>query len=60
MTVYIKKNESLESAINRFHSKVEKAGIVSEYRSKTAFRSKKELQRVEAWEKNKKRTKRQK
>lgn len=56
MTVYVRSDESLEGAIDRFSKKVEKAGIISQYRSKMAFRSKKS----EAREKNKKRSKRQK
>ena len=60
MKVYIRKDESLDNAIDRFTHKVKKSGVLEEYRAKTAFRTQKELDREREWQRNKKRVKRQK
>ena len=60
MTVFVQKNESLDSALRRFKKMTEKAGITSEYRSKMAYISRKETKRDKARLKNHKRAKRQK
>lgn len=57
MKVYIRNNESLDSALDRFQKKMEKAGIIAEFRSKTAYKSKKQRQRAEARQRDKKSTK---
>ena len=60
MTVYVRKNESIESAIDRFNRIVDKSGILGEYRAKTAYKSKKQDHRERENERNRKRVKRQK
>lgn len=54
MTVYIRNNESIDSALDRFHRKVDKSGIIDEYRSKQAYKSKSELVRERELERKKK------
>lgn len=53
MTVYVRKGESLNDAVDRFSRKVEKSGITSEYKARAYFKSKKQIERSE---RNKKRT----
>lgn len=57
MKVYIRKNESIDNAIERFSGKVKKSGVLDEYRAKTAFRTQKEMAREREWQRNKKRSK---
>lgn len=53
MTVYVRKGENLDDAVDRFTRKVEKSGITNEYKGRKYFKSKKQIERTE---RNKKRT----
>ena len=39
MKVYIRKDESLDNAIDRFNQKVKRAAILEEYRGKSSYKS---------------------
>lgn len=58
-TVKVHEGESLDVAIGRFSRKVDKSGIIAEYKAKCAFKSKSARDREKMNQRNKKRTRKQ-
>lgn len=56
MTVYVRSDESLESAVERFRGKVDKACILSEYKDKLTFKTKREKERAAIRNRSKKKS----
>ena len=59
MKVYIRQNESLESAIERLNTKVSRSGILEEYKAQMSYKTNKEKERKKEYKRRIKRAKRQ-
>lgn len=59
-TVYVRQNESLDEAINRFSRYTEKEGILADFRQQTSFRTKHDIERYKEKLRDKKRRQRAK
>ncbi len=60
MTVYVRKDEPLESAISHFKQKVKRSGILDEYKAQMSYKSAKEKEKRKEYKRMQKRTKKQK
>ena len=59
-TVYIRKNETLDDAIDRFSKYTEKEGILADFRQQASFRTRHDIERHKEKLRDKKRRQRAK